>query len=70
MAATIARARGFTKDGRALTSEATRLGYGSARAEANTYRTFTSTYIRSDGSGRVEVCRDGAVIHRFEFGPE
>jgi hypothetical protein len=70
MAATIARAQGFTKAGYAKASEATRLGPGFSHAEANTWRTFSTASIRADGSGYVEVRRDGVTIHRFEFAAE
>ncbi len=70
MAATIARARGFTKNGDSRTGEATRLGAGSARASANTWRTFATAYINADGSGYVEVRRNGTMLHTFDFGKE
>lgn len=69
MAATIARAQGFTKDGIG-NKEVTRLGHGGAMAQANTWRTFTTAGIGADGSGYVQVRRDGVEIHRFDFGPE
>ena len=68
MAATIAKAIGYTQQGR--TSEATRLGSGSAEGQANTWRTFATVYIRPDGSGEVEVRRDGEVILYREWEKE
>ncbi len=70
MAVTIARAQGFTKEGYVKTSEATRYGPGAARAEASTWRTFATAFIKADGSGYVEVRRNGATIHTYEFGKE
>ena len=70
MAATIARAQGFGRNGVAQNQEATRLGHGHARAEANTFYTFASATIRADGSGFVTVRRFGELIHEFAFGPE
>lgn len=67
MAATIARAIG---EDSSRTKEATRLGSRSATGEANTWRTFASVTTRADGSGYVEVKRDGVVIHRAEWDPE
>ena len=68
MAATQAIAIGFDKSGRQ--KESSRLGSESARANANTWRTFTTCQVRANGSGFVEVRRDGVVIHSYEFGPE
>jgi len=70
MAATIARAQGFKRDGTAQNGEATRLGHGQAFAEANTWRTFTTACVEADGHGYVRVVRDGEQIHFFSFGPE
>ncbi len=70
MAATIARAQGFQKHGGAQNGQATRLGYGSVEASAATLRTFASVRVKADGSGMVEVKRDGQVIDEFRFGPE
>lgn len=67
MAATIAKATGFDSSRR---KETHRLGSLSALAEANTWRTFTRAYIARDGSGYVEVTRDGNTLVRFDFGPE
>ena len=70
MAATMSKARGIRKDGYPQSRLATRLGHGAAEGEANTWRTFTLCHVNKDGSGFVEVKRDGKVMHRFEFGPE
>lgn len=68
MAATIARATGYDKSGRA--KETTRLGSHSARGDANTWHTFATCYVEADGSGYVMVTRDGKTIHEFSWGPE
>jgi hypothetical protein len=47
-----------------------RLGSVSATASADTRHTFAKAYVRADGSGFVEVRRDGVVLHRYEFGRE
>ena len=70
MAATIARAQGFTKQGNAKNREATRLGGGSARAQAATWRTFATVNVNADGSGYVHVEQNGKVIHSFEWDKE
>jgi len=70
MAATIARAQGFKRDGSLQSSEATRLGHGAAFVNANTYRTFTEACVFADGHGYVEVKRDGVTIHTFTFAKE
>lgn len=70
MAATIARATGFNKEGERRTTEATRLGHGAAQGCANTWRTFTTAYIEADGHGYVDVVRDGKTIHHFAFDAE
>lgn len=67
MAATIAKAMGYDKS---RMKEVHRLGSEFSIAEANTWRTFTTTVVNKDGSGYVEVVRDGKRIHRFDFGPE
>lgn len=67
MAATIAIATGLDKT-RVKTVH--RLGSTASTGEANTYRTFAKCHIRKDGSGFVEVVRDGREIHRHVFGPE
>lgn len=68
MAATIARATGYDKSGRV--KETHRLGSQHACAEANTWRTFTTTVVAADGSGWVRVTRDGVTLHHITFGPE
>ena len=68
MAATIAHARGYDKSGRV--KETHRLGSMASEAEAATYRTFAIVHVRRDGSGEVQVKRDGRVIHAWTFGPE
>ena len=70
MAATIAYAVGFNKQGARQNGQASRLGHGSAMANANTWRTFTSCHVNADGSGYVEVSRDGKTIHHFAFDAE
>lgn len=67
MAATIATATGFD---RSRVKETHRLGSESAKAEAATWRTFAIARMDRDGSGEVEVIRDGRRVHFFEFGPE
>lgn len=70
MAATIARAQGFQKDGSAKNSEATRLGHGYSTAKAATWRTFAEVTVWADGHGEVEVKRDGEILHTFRFEAE
>ena len=71
MANTIAIAQGFQKDEVSPQNRATtRLGNGAARAQANTWRTFTTCHVRADGSGYVRAIRDGVVLYDFSFGPE
>ncbi len=70
MAATIARAQGYNKHGVAQNGEATRLGHGEAHASANTWRTFATSHVTANGSGYVEVIRDGEIIHVFTFDAE
>ena len=67
MAATIAKATGYDNT---RTKETHRLGHRSAKAEANTWRTFCTSFVAADGSGYVEVTRDGKTLHRFDFGQE
>ena len=67
MAKTIAKCCGHDSS---RTKEAHRLGSKCASAEANTWRTFTSCHVNADGSGTVQVKRDGKIIHLFDFGPE
>lgn len=67
MAKTIAIARG---EDNMRVKETHRLGSVGAWSEANTWRTFTECHVRADGSGWVQVRRDGVKLHMFEFGPE
>ena len=67
MAATIAKAIG-TDNGRI--KHVHRLGSMCSEGQANTWRTFTRCLVHRDGSGCVQVSRDGKVIHRFEFDAE
>lgn len=67
MAATIATARGADTT---RVKETHRLGSRYAESTAATWRTFAVATVRADGSGTVTVTRDGATVHRFEFGPE
>lgn len=71
MAATIARAIGRTKDSE---RETTRLGHESSEAQANTFKTFTTSKVNKDGSGEVKVERvvndRRVVILHAKFGPE
>ena len=66
MAATIARATGVRRVRRV--KETHRLGSQHACAEANTWRTFTTTVVAADGSGWVRVTRDGVTLHHITFG--
>lgn len=50
--------------------EAHKLGSKSATGEANTWRTFSKTFIQADGSGFSEVKRDGKVIAHSEWEAE
>lgn len=67
MANTRADAVGFD---RSRVKETHQLGSESSKAQAATWRTFAIARIDKDGSGEVEVVRDGRRIHFFEFGPE
>ena len=67
MAATIATARGADSS---RVKETHRLGSRYSTAEAATWRTFATVTVWADGSGTVEVKRDGATLHRFAFGSE
>lgn len=67
MAHCIAFATGIDKSRVKKTS---RLGSIAAEAEAATYRTFAVVHVRADGSGEVQVKRDGIAIISEEFGPE
>lgn len=70
MAAVIGRTQGYTKDGSPKGGEATRLGGGSVRSEANTWRTFAKVTMFADGSGIVEIKQNDVSIHRFAWGSE
>ena len=67
MAATIAYAEGHDK---IRIKAVHRLGSESSHAKAATWRTFAAVIVYRDGSGEVEVKRDGRVIHRFAFDSE
>ena len=67
MAATIAWAEGQDTH-RVKTVH--RLGHRSSQVKAATWHTFATAYVYKDGSGYVEVVRDGRTLHRFEFGAE
>jgi hypothetical protein len=67
MAATIAKATGYDSS---RAKEAHRLGSQSSTAQANTWQTFTTAHVNRDGSGYVEVIRNGKTLHRFDFGAE
>ena len=70
MAETIAYAAGYTKHGQLQSRRVSRLGHGAAMAQANTWHTFTTTYVNADGSGYVNITRDGKTIHHLEFHAE
>jgi len=67
MAATIAKAIGYDST---RTKETHRLGSCAAEVEAATWRTFARAYVNRDGSGYVEVRRDGVRLSRYDFGAE
>ena len=67
MAATIARAIGRDSN---REKQVHRLGSVDASGYADTWRTFATCHIRKDGSGYVEVQRDGQTLHNWTFGPE
>lgn len=67
MAATIAKCIGYDM---VQEKTATRLGSEASEGQANTYRTFVTAHVRRDGSGYVEVRRDGKTIHEHRFEPE
>jgi hypothetical protein len=67
MAATIARATGHDSN---RSKETHRLGSQSSRVEAATWHTSAEAYVTRDGSGSIEVSRDGRIIARVSFGPE
>ena len=67
MANTIAEAIGYDNTRR---KETHRLGSRAAEVRAATWKTFATAVVNADGSGYVEVRRDGKTLHRFEFEPE
>ena len=67
MAATIATCIGCDKS---RCKKTTRLGSVQSIGRADTWRTFTTCSVLSDGSGFVQVKRDGEILHDFQFGPE
>jgi hypothetical protein len=67
MAATIATATGRDSS---RAKETHRLGAQSSTARADTWQTFTTAHVNRDGSGYVEVRRNGKTLHRFDFGAE
>jgi hypothetical protein len=50
--------------------ETSRLGSEQAWVQAATWHTFATATVEKDGSGYVQVKRDGQIIHRFEFESE
>lgn len=52
------------------TKEVSRVGSEQSWVRAATLRTTAVASIEKDGSGYVQVVRDGTIIHRFNFGPE
>ena len=67
MANCIARAQGRDNN---REKDTHRLGSEAARVEAATWQTFAAAEVRKDGSGYVQVIRNGEVIHRFTFEAE
>lgn len=67
MAATYALAVGTD---RTRTKETHRVGSQSALGEARTWHTTATAFVRADGSGYVEVYRDGKRLHGFTFDAE
>ena len=67
MAATIARAEGQDTN---RVKSVHRLGSRSSQVQAATWHTFAEAYVYKNGSGYIQIARDGKVLHRFEFGPE
>lgn len=67
MANTIARivARDKSRD-----KTAHRIGSLSSYVSAATWRTEARALVRADGSGVVEVLRDGELLHTWTFGSE
>jgi len=70
MANLISRCQGFRKSGSPRNKESTRLGDGSVRAEAATWRTFASVAMSADGSGYATIYRDGKMMHSHTWGKE
>jgi len=67
MAKTIAKAIG---EDSSRHKETHRIGSQSSTGEANTWKTFSRTHIRADGSGYFQLIRNGEVIHSLVWGPE
>ncbi len=67
MAATIARLIAFPSR---TNRYVTRLGHRWSEGQANTRRTFTTCLVNADGSGYIQVRRDGKLLHLFRFEPE
>lgn len=67
MAATIAKACG---EDSTRSKRVRRLGSQASSVEAATWRTFARATVYKDGSGYIEVCRDGKVLHSFNFKAE
>ena len=67
MAATIARATGID---RTRVKEVHRLGHEESKVCAATWHTFAHAHVNADGSGSVQVVRDGVTIHEFEWDAE
>ena len=67
MAKTMASCTGYDSN---RVKDAHRLGSRAAKAEAATWQTFATAYVACDGSGYVEVRRDGQTIHRYDFAAE
>ena len=67
MAATIARATGgdSTRE-----KTVTRLGHQYSQGVAATWHSRAVAHMSRDGSGYIEVSRNGKTFHRFDFGPE
>ncbi len=68
MAATIAKARGVDHSGRVKDTH--RVGSERALVEAATWHTKVVAEVRADGSGYMEMSRDGKIVHFFDFRAE